>query len=708
MRRNRMRLLASIVLLSIIAASGCTHSGGTDASSAVILATSEAFKNFSGEYENTEYYKKNRPSSIAVLPFQHIKTEEYSIKFDSENPPLIVRRGMYNHFSSLPYKDLEMDVIDKRLANNGILEPEAFKKMVAENPGKLKSILGVDAVIIGDVTHYDRIFVGIYSQVAVGCEVKMIDLESGELLWRAEQVSRAHAGGVSLNPAGLALAAVSALWNMRQSEMLSQTDELFREIVSTVDLPENAAAIRDATPRTSLFTALNADKPVRAGEKAAFRMIGEPGCNAYVDLGDFKTGIKLNPVSPEMKKSLTAEVIASMKKDYEKTGHQLNPELASAVKAEFDKLEVYEGYYSVEPGEQSYGLMPKGYLVSSGGAQGIAIDPVDNVDIDGLPPAAVESLAYEALDSKVKLTWPGITADDLASYQVWKSDTPLSGYVLLSTVEKNEAVLDGLSNFSTAYFKVRAVDKAENNGDFCKQIEAMPLPEAGLYDLPKPGPALSGEISTKILLVAEKNPYTVLSDIEIVKGGVLYIEPGVEILFGQDAGLTVTGGDLLVYGTTAKPVKFSPKAKGSEPGAWKGVVLEGAPKAYLRNVIIDLADTGLTIENSAPTVTGLTVSGSAQAGLSLKSNSKPNITCSVIKNNGGMGAIVIDGEGVTPIIKDTSFEGNDPFQVQSYTALSIDLSGNWWGVAKPSMELFMGDIVWEPALEVKPANCLVK
>jgi hypothetical protein len=60
--------------------------------------------------------------------------------------------------------------------------------IISKNPQKLKSILGVDSVISGEITHFDRIFMGIYSQVAVGCEVKMWDLQTGKLLWRAKHV----------------------------------------------------------------------------------------------------------------------------------------------------------------------------------------------------------------------------------------------------------------------------------------------------------------------------------------------------------------------------------------------------------------------------------------------------------------------------------------------------------------------------------------
>ncbi|MEW6671516.1 MAG: GNA1162 family protein [Thermodesulfobacteriota bacterium] len=697
------------VLLFVAAAMtmSCAHVA-TDETTLGIIATSEAFKWFDGEFENTGYFLKHKPASMAVLPFEYSGSKAYSIERKDENPAEIVRRGLYNHVSSLPFRDLEIFSTDRQLKNAGLTDIPKINQLIAENPKKLKSILGVDAVISGQVTHFDRIFIGIYSQVAVGCEVKMWDLESGKLLWRAKHVSRAHAGGLSINPIGLAMATVASVWNLRQTEMLSQTDALFREVVSTIDVPQSALAVQSPPPRIDLFAAMNSGKAFTLGEKVAFRLIGDPNGSAYVDLGDFKSAIPLAPVSAEMKRALQAEVLEVIKKNYKDTGYELTPEIIEAVRQELGSREVYEGSYTVEPQEEAYGLLAKGYLVNSAGVQKTALDVVHTIDVDSKPPQVVAGLTTESLDGKVMVRWHPSNENDLAGYEVWSSPTPLSGYSLSVKSEKNEAMVKGLANFAKIYIQVRALDRAANQGQFGKSVESVPLPAPGLFNLPQPGPVLGGPINEKILLVAEKSPYMVQSDLSVNPGGAVFMAPGVKLVFAPNTALVVDGGDLFAYGSGEKPIEFSSQSQGRHPGSWRGIVLNGAKRSDLRHVTIEGAVVGLTVRDSAPSIAAATIRGCSQAGLHLKDRAKPSIECSLFKDNEGQGGMVIEGEGVAPMIRNNVFEDNLPFQVQSYAPLKMNLSENFWGDSAPRAEWFLGDIDWRPALSSPPGNCAAK
>jgi hypothetical protein len=704
MKQLRYGFVIPVLLLASAFFSGCA-TVGTQEGAGFIIATSEAFSRFKGEYENTTYFKRHKPVSVAVLPFEGVEDKSYSIAYSKENPGDIVRRGLYNHIASLPFKDLELYNTNKRLKNAGIENTSQIEELIANNPKKLKSILGVDAAFTGKITHFDRIYAGIYSQIAVGCEVKLWDLKTGNLLWRAKHVQRAHGGGLSLNPIGLVMATVASVWNLRHTEMMSQTDDLFREIVSTIELPESALHAQVRTPRIDLFTVMNPGKPFVRGQKIAFRLIGDPGCRAYVDLGDFKTGIELVPVPGPVKQALQLEVLDAIKKNYAEKGHLLTDELFAAVEKEFDSREIYEGTYVVKPDEQAYGLTALAYLVNTDSGQGQAIDPVHLLDIDSLPPEMVRGLLAVSLDGKVKILWTPNSEDDLARYEIWSSVKPLSGFAQAALSEKNETVLKDQDNFSRFFVKVRAVDRAGNTGKFPKSVEAVALPVEGLYQLPRPGPLLGGMITGKVLLVAEKNPFTAGSEITVGPGATLYIEPGVEILFAPGTILTIAGGDLLAYGNKEKPITFGPKAAGAQPGAWRGVVLNGAGRVHLRYTTIAKADTGLTVSNCAPEIYASTISESAQAGMLLMDNARPDVSCSVFNGNQGQGAMVMEGVGLGPIIRNNIFENNDPFHVQSYAPLQMDLTGNFWGTASPSEDLFLGNIIWKPALPGKPVEC---
>jgi len=402
MNIKHSKMFVLLAMGAMIFFMGCAHSGSEN--EMAIIATSEAFKLFEGEYENTAYFKKYKPVSIAVLPFSSQKGKKL-VEIEGVSAVDIVRRGMYNHISSLPFKDLELYDVNRLLHNAGLNDSEKIQNIIKNDPKNLKSILGVDAVIAGDVTDFKRVFLGIYSQVAVGCEVKMWDLNKGDLLWRAKNVSRAHGGGVSLSPVGLAMSAVASVWNLRKSGMFNQTDELFREIVSTIELPESDMVSREPGPVLDLFSCMNANKIFTAGSKVAFRVIGDPHCTAYVDIGDFKREIALVPVSKEIKQSLQEEVLSSIRKNYSATGHNLTPELLNAVKKGIASREIYEGHYTVEPGEESYGLMAKAYLVKPSGSRTTELDVFNTLDIDALSPGIPSNISSESLDGKLKISW---------------------------------------------------------------------------------------------------------------------------------------------------------------------------------------------------------------------------------------------------------------------------------------------------------------
>jgi hypothetical protein len=696
-----------LILLFISPCAGCVHYQG-EGSMGMIIATSEAFKAFDGEYENTPYFKDHKPESIAVLPFSSLEEKLFALDSGFDHPEEIVRKGLYNHISSLPFKDLELFDIDMRLLNAGIWNTEALYVLIAENPRKLKSLLGVDAVITGEVTHFDKIFAGIYSQIAVGCEVKMWNLDSGNMLWRARHVSRAHAGGISLNPIGLLMSAAASAWNLRNTEMLSQTDELFREIVSTIEVPPSMPAAPKSKPAIDLFAALNAEKPFTSGKDILFRLIGDADCRAYVDLINYRSAIDLSPLSSSMRQAVKSDIMTSIRHRYEAAGQEPSPEMMAELEKGFADREIYEGRYTVLPGEEHYGLNAKAYLVNAFGQQTFRLDVVQRIDIDAKPPAAAAVPACESLDQKVHIRWLPNEETDLAGYEIWTSASPLSGYRHLATSEKNHAALKDLSNFDPIYIKVRAVDRADNKGDFSRAVEAVSLPRQGLYDLPQPGPALEGPIGGSILLVRQKSPYQVLSDIQLKPGATLYAEPGVVMLFSPKTALVVDGGGFVAYGRKDSPVHLAPAVFEAQPGSWRGLVVNHTDHTLLNHVLIEKAETGLTIANSSPEVFSTTIRECSQAGLYLKENARPHITCSVVSSNRGQGGLVIEGAGIAPRIRNNLFVGNHPFEVQSYTPLLIDLSGNYWGGPVPNERLFLGHVAISPFLSAPPETCSKK
>ncbi|MDK2954951.1 MAG: hypothetical protein PWQ57_447 [Desulfovibrionales bacterium] len=692
-------LLFPALALSLLA--GCALSTGKGRAGTMI-ASSEAFKYFSGDYSNSEYFLAHKPQTVAVLPFRDAIERSVSFAWE-EDPAGIVRRGFYNHVSSLPFKDLELYEVDKRLANAGLDDPAELEKLARTDPGRLKSALGVDAVFMGDVTHFDRIYAGIFSQVAVGCDMQLIDLDNGKMLWNATNVSRAVAGGASLDPIGLAMAAVAAVWNLREVEMLRQTDDLFREIVSTIQVPETELAGAVRPPALHLFTVLNPKPYYTAGNEIAFRIVGDPGCKAYVDLGAFQRGVALSPVSPEMKAALEAQVLEVVKQRSKDTGHELTDDVVAALRKGLAEQEIYEGSFTVEPGQQALGLFAKGYLVNDGGGQAFGLDTVHVVNVDAVPPAAVTGLKTRGLDDKAQLSWDKLVDPTLKGYQVMASATALTGFAQTAQVESPEAMVGNLTNFTPVFFQVRAVDKAGNLGPASESVKVVPLPMEGLYELPKPGSSIKGgPLMGKALLVKANGPFTVLAPLVIGKSSALYVEPGVVIRFAPGAGIQVKGGDLMVFGAKNAPVVLEPSGKKAGPGAWSGVALDGAKRVVLRYARIEKARYGVDVKNSSPELHGVAITRCSQAGLRVDDGGKPVMTCSRLEGNQGSGALLIEGKGVAPQLKNNLFRNND-FQVQCYAPVQIDLRSNYWSRSAPNAAFFTEQPLLDPMLNEPPA-----
>ncbi|MEW5773446.1 MAG: GNA1162 family protein [Thermodesulfobacteriota bacterium] len=694
-------LFAILCLGLLLAGAGCAHVS-PDPGKATAVGLGEPLTHFTGEFENTPQMRQAPPRSVAVLPFTGDPARWGSTP-EGEDPRPVLRKAFYNHFASLPFRDMELDETDRRLREAGLDDPAAQAQILAQDPGRLKSVLGVDAVVAAEVTHYDRLYLGLASLVSVGCEVRMVSLSNGGLLWRAQQVSRGFGGGVSESPLGLLTGAIAALWNLRHEELYSQTDELFREMVTTIGRPENPAPANHP-PVITLFAALRPDRPLRRGEEVRLRLVGEPGCDAYADLGTFRTHIPLQPLGPAETAALRQEIMTLATERAQAAGRPLTPELATLMEAELAARTVYEGTYAVEPEAEAYGLAAKGYLVRVSGSQALRVDPGPALDIDARPPAPPAGLAAEPLDRRLRLTWAESPDADLAGYEVYLSASGLTGFALAAKSEHGAADVDNLENFTPVFLRVAAVDKAGNVSEMSAYAKAAPLPDPALAGLPTPGPALDGVLMDKVLLRADKGPFLVRDTLVVGRGAALHVEPGAVLRFAAGAGLAVRGGELAVYGAPRRPVRLIPADAAAPPGSWAGVLVDEGGRARLEHAEIQGAEVGLTIHESAPSLRGMRILGCSQAGLVLDDGARPVATCSRIAGNLGMGGLVAQGTGLAPSITSTSFADNEPFDVQNFAPVELDLTGNWWGGSAAGPKV-LGPARTEPALTYPPADC---
>ena len=169
----------------------------------------------------------NPPKSIAILPFGN-KTEQEDIdKF--------VRTAFYSQLSAQPYKDIELNDVDERLKRYHLMN---YDKLSDVSPKKLGQILSCDAVVIGEVTEFQRVYAGLYSQMAVGASITVWDTRTGKKIWSDEHVTRNHEGGIPLAITDLAMIGIRSSLNLTESEKVKTVDELSRYLSSRVPVPD--------------------------------------------------------------------------------------------------------------------------------------------------------------------------------------------------------------------------------------------------------------------------------------------------------------------------------------------------------------------------------------------------------------------------------------------------------------------------------------
>ena len=195
----------------------------------VVLSGCGAMLPFVKDNEDTaqKVIVRNPPKSIAILPFGN--------QTDSEDIDDVVRTTFYSHLSAQPYEDIELYKVDDKLRRYHLTDHEKLSHVSAKRLGR---ILHCDAVVFGEVTEFQRVYAGIYSQLAVGASITVWDTRTGEKIWSDEHVTRSHEGGIPLAITDLAMIGIRSGMNLTESEKIKTVDELSRHFTSRIPIPD--------------------------------------------------------------------------------------------------------------------------------------------------------------------------------------------------------------------------------------------------------------------------------------------------------------------------------------------------------------------------------------------------------------------------------------------------------------------------------------
>ncbi len=570
------QLLWGMMVVTLAGMLGCVYTKETKIVPAIVAG-------FKGQSRTDPSLLNHPPQTVAVLPF--LNRTDQKEAFD------IVRQSFHGHFSKLNYTVVPLYKVDYALRQAQLETPG---KVAQASPQKLRDILQVDAVVRGEITHYDRIYAGIYSQVAVGAEVQMVDGKSGKELWWAKDVSRKHGGGIATTPVGLILTAAATALNMREIELLRSADDLFRTMVKTVPQPTLAQALRppnitilvhDGMRRTDRYA-------LRAGDVIKVAMEGDPRKKAFFKIGDFRKDILLREEEPG----------------------------------------TYTGSYKVLPGDYVEEALITGTLADDQGNSTEWVDALGSVSIDTIPPAIPAGLKSIGRDRVVELSWEKGTDKDIAKYKVYRSPTPLTGYQEVGTTEFTVLLDQNLRNETSYYYKVSAIDLAGNESKVSDSIRATPV---------TPGPSpVKGILAGEITWFAGASPYQIEGEVVIDPKAVLIIEPGT-VVRSPGEGILVLG-KLMARGNQQSMITFESTAPDR---AWKGIVFKGTKndESSIEYAKISGAEVGINCISSSPLIAHNDISKN-QTGIRVSEPfSRPTIRKNVISFNALLGVEVSSG-----------------------------------------------------------------
>jgi hypothetical protein len=198
-----------------------------------------------------------------------------------------------------------------------------------------------------------------------------------------------------------------------------------------------------------------------------------------------------------------------------------------------------KGYWKMEDGNGTTLTDVSGYgndgtIDGASWTTGVSSTSYDNTPklIDITAPAVPSGLSATAGDEQVVLTWTANSESDLASYKVY-GGTSASPTTLLSTVNTGTETYThtGLTNGTTYYYRISAVDNSGNESSKTSDVNATPVVPGG-------GNALSFDGNDKVKLAGISSTDATGSLSLWVKPTDIYIE---NIVFqATDADLMLT------------------------------------------------------------------------------------------------------------------------------------------------------------------------
>lgn len=372
-----------------------------------------------GETTSTSGEQEPRAAEEAkgAGPFVTVLDDKYPPGGFSPDAEL-VRRAFFGQFATLEYADVDMHEVDRKLREAGIVTPQQLE---SEDPRRLGSLLGADAVMYGVVDEISVAYLVMYSQIAIGLSLRLVSTTDGDVLWQLDDVRRKHSIKIALGPVGLVAGAIQNALALRPINITRAAEDLSRDIVLT--FPTRASlAHYSAEPYEIL--AVEADGTAetrRYGEEITVKVTATPGRRAWFDLAPLAKNVGLREVE---------------------TG-------------------LYEGSYVVKEGDLANGPTLTVFLGPQDSPQYFRwVQKRLPVVVDTIPPNPPKALKARWEGQGLLLLWEPSPSGDLSEYRLYRKEYR-GGVSLVGSTESTSYYV-GAPEAGLSSLVVTAVDSVGN------------------------------------------------------------------------------------------------------------------------------------------------------------------------------------------------------------------------------------------------------
>lgn len=166
--------------------------------------------------------ERNNITTVAILPFKN--------KSEKKGSEELLRKSFFINLNIKGYDLLKLEEIDERL-NLAAINASNLDK---EDVYKVGRIVKADALIFGTVTKCCKRFYGVYSQVILGAEMKMVDARSSNVLWQADHTEKTHSDAIPVSPFSIPEAVIESSINVREKVIADTADRLVKKFLVSI------------------------------------------------------------------------------------------------------------------------------------------------------------------------------------------------------------------------------------------------------------------------------------------------------------------------------------------------------------------------------------------------------------------------------------------------------------------------------------------